>query len=516
MFNNLKRKMRLLTQNNIPNEPKESIPFTSSLTENLILLSKQFYGSMDLQVREISIGRGKIALICCEGLTSSQTLAMALVNPLTNYANSKNMTSDEIFNFIRSESVLAAEQHEIYNFDELFTRLMYGFAIVLIDGKSSGFAIGVQGFAYRGISEPTNEINELGSKEAFTEPIRTNLGMIRRRIRSPELRFNLMNIGTTSKTDVCVVYLNDRASPKLVNKVKKKLSEINIDMVLDASYLIPFLENNNFSLFSSVGSTERPDVLCGKIREGRIAVLIDGSPYALIVPFLFSENFKSFDDYAHKPYFTTFIRVLKYFSFFISFLLPGGYVAVTTFHPELLPRELLFSIAASEANIPFSVMVEAIFIYLVFEIMREAGIRLPNAVGHTIGIVGALVIGDAAVNAGLISAPIVMVVAITAICAFTVPKLYEPIMILRFAFIIVGGVFGLFGIALSLTVVGVIISSMNSLNIPMTAPLSPLDIRWISDSLLFTGINKISSSKMRIQNLNGSQMSKGEGDESVK
>lgn len=515
MFDDLKRKIQFLTQDNKQNKSKESIPLASTLTENLILLSKQFYGSMDLQVREISIGQGKIALLCCEGLTSSQTLAMALVNPLINYANSENMTADEIFDFIRNKSVLAAEQHEIYNFDELFSRMMYGFAIVLIDGKSSGFAIGVQGFQFRSVSEPTNEINELGSKEAFTEPIRTNLSMIRRRIKSPELRFNLMNIGTTSKTDVCVVYLNDRASPKLVNKVKKKLSDVNIDMVLDSSYLIPFLENNYFSFFSSVGSTERPDVLCGKIREGRIAILIDGSPYALIVPFLFSENFKSFDDYAHKPYFTTFIRILKYFSFFISFLLPGGYVAVTTFHPELLPRQLLFSIAASEANIPFSVMVEAIFIYLVFEIMREAGIRLPNAVGHTIGIVGALVIGDAAVNAGLVSAPIVMVVAITAICAFTVPKLYEPIMILRFIFIVVGGLFGLFGIALSLTVVGAVISSMNSLNIPMTAPLSPFDIRWISDSLLFTGMGKISNNKMKIQNINGSQIRKSEGDESV-
>ena len=513
MFENLKRKIELLTKKQVEKErPKETVAFTSNLTENLILLSKQFPDSMDLQIREITIGKGRIAVLCCEGLTSSQTLAMALVNPLTNYANANEMTSDEIFDFIRNKSVLAAEQHEIYNFDELFTRIMYGFAIVLIDGKSSGFAIGVQGFQFRSVSEPTNEINELGSKEAFTEPIRTNLSMIRRRIRSPELRFNLMNIGKTSKTDVCVVYLNDRAAVKLVNKVKRKLSQIDIDIVLDSSYLIPFLENNAFSLFSSVGSTERPDVLCGKIREGRIAVLIDGSPYALIVPYLFSENFKSFDDYAHKPYFTTFIRVLKYFSFFISFLLPGGYVAITTFHPELLPRELLFSIASAESAIPFSVMVEAIIIYLAFEIMREAGIRLPNAVGHTIGIVGALVIGDAAVNAGLVSAPIVMVVAITAICAFTVPKLYEPIMVLRFAFIIIGGLSGLFGIALSLAFVGAIISSMNSLNIPMTAPLSPFDIRWISDSLLFTGKSKITSNKMEIQDINGSQLkNSGEG-----
>ncbi len=512
MFDELKRKINYLFKNENSAPSKEAVPLTSSLTENMILLRKQYPDSMDLNKREIELGRGKIALLCCEGLVSSQTIALSLVRPLQEAAEKNNMTSDEIFDFIQHKSLLAPEQREIYNFDELFTSIMSGFAAILVEGKNIGFVVGMHGFQFRSVSEPTNEVNELGPKEAFTEPIRINLSMIRRRLRSPDLRFNLMNVGKKSKTDVSVIYLKDRASPKLVNEVKRKLSKIDMDIILDSSYVRPFLEENPFSLFSSVGTTERPDVLCGKIKEGRIAVLIDGSPYALIVPHLFSENFKSFDDYAHRPYFSTFVRILKYISFFISFLLPGGYVAVTTFHPELLPRQLLFSIASAEQTIPFSIMTEALFIYLVFEIMREAGIRLPNAVGHTIGIVGALVIGDAAINAGLVGAPIVMVVAITAICAFSVPKLYEAIMILRFAFILIGGLSGLFGIAVASVFVGATISSMNSLHIPMTAPLSPFDMRWMSDTVLFTGIPKNSNGKMKIQDISGSQLGEVEND----
>lgn len=512
MFENLKRKIDYALKGEGRQPPQdEKDPLRSTVDDNMLLLRQKFPESMDLNTREMAFGKTKIALLTCEGLVNAETLAISVIGPLSRLARQPGMCKEKLVDFIMHKSILSPEQKEFFDFDALFKALMSGFAVLLIDGESRGFAFGVQGYKYRSIDDATNETNELGPKEAFVEPIRVNLSMVRRRIKSPNLQFELMTLGAQSKTDVCLVYMNDRTSASLLREIRLKLQRVNLDIILDSSYLRPYLENHPFALFSSVGTTERPDIVCGKIAEGRVAVLVDGSPFALILPFLFSENFKSFDDYAHRPYFSTFVRLLKYFSFYLSFLLPGAYVAITTFHPELLPHELLFSIAASEEIIPFSLMVEALFIYLVFEIMREAGIRLPSAVGHTIGIVGALVIGDAAVNAGLIGAPMVMVVAITAICAFSVPQLYEPIMILRFAFIIIGGYAGLFGIALGAVTVSALICSMNSMHIPVTAPLSPLDQKWLGDSILFGGIRRLSGRRLKIQNINGSEIPDREG-----
>ncbi len=510
MFEEFKRKIAYaLGSVNKDENSKETVPISKSITENMIRLKKQFPNSADLNKKEMQIGKSKIAVISCEGMVSSDFLAISIIKPLSKL-NGKDINSGrDILEFIMNKSVLSAEQKEIFDFENLFTTMMSGFVIILIEGETTAFALGAQGYQYRSVSEPSNEANEFGPKEAFTEPIRVNMSMIRRRIKSPTLRFELLSAGNKSKTDLCIVYLSDKVSNKLLKEVKKKIAKINLDVVLDSSYVRPYLENHPFSLFSSVGNTERPDVLCGKINEGRIALLVDGSPYALIVPFLFGEYFKSFDDYARRPYFSSFVRVLKYISFYLSFLLPGIYVGVVTFHPELIPHSLLLSIASSEEIIPFSLTVEALFIYLIFEIMREAGIRLPSAVGHTIGIVGALVIGDAAVNAGLIGAPMVMIVAITAICSFCVPQLYEPTTVLRFIFIILGGVSGLFGVVLGAVTVSAVICSMNSMHVPMTAPLSPLDTKWITDSILFSGVRRLSQKTLKIQNINGSEIKSG-------
>lgn len=511
MFQNIKNKINYFLNSSNNNEKEEKQPISTSLEKNLVLLKEMFPNSSDLNSRKVDLGKTKVLILSCEGLVDRQTISIALINPLMRANSEQEYSSKELCEYIMSQSAMSMEQILIYDFNELFLKFMSGFAIVLIEGQAVGFALGFQGYSYRSVSEPTNEVNELGSKEAFTEPIRINLSMIRRRIKSPKLIFEMSQVGNKSNTDICIIYLSDKVSPKLLSDIKNKLKKVNTDIILDSTYLRPFLEKNPFSLFSSIGNTERPDVLCGKINEGRIAILVDGSPYALILPYLFNENFKSFDDYAHRPYFSTFVRLLKYFSFYISFLLPGTYVAITTFHPELLPRDLLFNIAGSENSIPFSLTVEALFIYLVFEILREAGIRLPNAVGHTIGIVGALVIGDAAVNAGLISAPMVMVVAITAICAFCVPQLYEPVMILRFLFIVIGGSFGVFGVSLFGILVSSIICSMTSMHIPVSSPISPFDYRWFSDSIIFAGIKNLSGKPLKIQNIAGSEI-KNEGE----
>ncbi|MEG2429676.1 MAG: spore germination protein, partial [Oscillospiraceae bacterium] len=231
--------------------------------------------------------------------------------------------------------------------------------------------------------------------------------------------------------------------------------------------------------------------------------VVDGTPYALIIPYFFAENFQSLDDYSRKSYYVGFVRILKYISFFIAFLLPGIYVAITTFHPEILPPSLLFNVAASEEITPFPVFIEALLFQFMYEIMREAGLRLPRPIGHAVSIVGALVIGDAAVSAGLVGSPMVLIVALTAIASFVVPSLYEPVAILRFAFIFAGGLFGLYGITLLGLVVLFNICSLASFGTPYMSPISPFSLSAMRDTFIRVGFKKMQKTTAKIQDLNG-------------
>ena len=345
-------------------------------------------------------------------------------------------------------------------------------------------------------------MQERGAQEAFVESFKDNVALIRRRIRSPVARFEVQEVGTTSQTRVCVCYFADRADKQTVESVKSRLSKAKLDVVLGAGYLRPFLETKVVSLFSGVGTTERPDTACAEMAEGRVVILVDGTPFALIVPYLFAENFQSLDDYNHKPFYAVFIRVLKFFSFILSVFLPGIYVAVCTFHQEILPTAMLYDTAVQESVTPFPVMVEAIFIHFIYEIVREAGLRMPKSVGHAVSIVGALVIGDTAVSAGLIAAPMLIVVAMTAISSFVVPKIYYPVSLLRFAFMIIGGLAGFYGIVIGFGMMLVNLCAMRSMQTPFTAPFSPANPgALVRDSFLRLSWKRLGKRELKIKSL---------------
>ena len=293
---------------------------------------------------------------------------------------------------------------------------------------------------------------------------------------------------------------------ELLRDIRRRIREIPTDIILESGYIQPFLDTDITSIFSNVGTTERPDTLCAKISEGRVGILVDGTPFALIVPYFFNENFQSIDDYTHRPYYAVFERWLKYLAFFFTILLPGLYVAVGTFHPELLPEALLLNVTAAEQDVPFPLVIEALLIHFIYELMREAGLRLPRPIGHAIGIIGALVIGDAAVTAGLISSPMVMVVALTALSSFVVPSLFQEVTIMRFGFIIIGGTLGIFGISLGLALMIVNLCSVNAYGIPSMAPESPFQMFAMRDVLLRAGWKKLGRKKLKIQNLPGTEI----------
>ena len=473
------------------------------LMENMVKVRALSQNSTDLLERQIEVSGVPVAILMCEGMVNLQLFTQILVRPLTELSL-ENADGEAVARWVSRETVLSGDQKEFFTYDELFSFLMAGFVVLLIDGVDRGIACGMQGYSFRSVSEPSTEMNITGSREGFVEPIRVNQTMIRRRLRSPSLKFEMYPIGEKSRTDICLVYLTDTADPRMVEEVKRRLGKLSSDILLSQGYLRPYLEGQPLSPFSSVGTTERPDTLCAKINEGRIGILVDGTPFALVVPYLFEEHFQSMDDYSYRPYYGSFIRLLKYFAFLLSIFLPGGYVAITSFSPEMLPDSLLFNIAASEQQTPFSMMTEALVIHLIYEIMREAGLRLPRPVGHAVNIIGALVIGDAAVKAGIIGSSMVMVVALTALSSFVVPSLYEPAAILKFVFILVGGTWGLFGISVGFVLLLTNLCALESLGVPVMAPLSPCAPADLRDGLWRTGWKKLGSFRLRIQDLPGS------------
>ena len=473
------------------------------LMENMVKVRALSQNSTDLLERQIEVSGVPVAILMCEGMVNLQLFTQILVRPLTELSL-ENADGEAVARWVSRETVLSGDQKEFFTYDELFSFLMAGFVELLIDGVDRGIACGMQGYSFRSVSEPSTEMNITGSREGFVEPIRVNQTMIRRRLRSPSLKFEMYPIGEKSRTDICLVYLTDTADPRMVEEVKRRLGKLSSDILLSQGYLRPYLEGQPLSPFSSVGTTERPDTLCAKINEGRIGILVDGTPFALVVPYLFEEHFQSMDDYSYRPYYGSLIRLLKYFAFLLSIFLPGGYVAITSFSPEMLPDSLLFNIAASEQQTPFSMMTEALVIHLIYEIMREAGLRLPRPVGHAVSIIGALVIGDAAVKAGIIGSSMVMVVALTALSSFVVPSLYEPAAILKFVFILVGGTWGLFGISVGFVLLLTNLCALESLGVPVMAPLSPCAPADLRDGLWRTGWKKLGSFRLRIQDLPGS------------
>lgn len=474
----------------------------TSLSLNIEKIRGAYGGSEDLTVREFKAGGHRFLCLSLDNMVDKLALNQMLLEKIQAFGPLKK---DPHACFIQIEEQIstAPEQSRVYNFEQVYEKLASGFALLLVDGCCVALALGLQDFPSRGVQTPENEVMERAAHEAFVEVLKQNVPMLRRRLKTPEFAVETMKIGAKSKTAVAVCYLKGVASEGTVRQIKHRLKKINMDTVLESGYIQPFLEANSLSLFPSVGVTERPDTVCAKLTEGRVAVLVDGSPFCLVTPFLFSEHFQSMDDYTMNPFYASFIRMLKYLSFFLSFILPGFYVAVGEHNPEVLPSAIFFKVVDAEVTTPFSLLWEALLIHTIYEIMREAGLRLPKSVGHAVSIVGALVIGEAAVSAGLIGAPMIIVVAVTALASYVIPSLYYPAAILRFLFIIVGGIAGLFGVVLLFAAVLVSICSLEPYGVPVSSPFSPFDLLAMRDTVLRVGWKTLSKRTVKIQNLHG-------------
>lgn len=493
-------------ENKKPYAKAQDDAISENLMDNLIKLRQEFGQSADLTIREFTVGKFKAAVITIEGMVNKLMVGENILKPLNQF-NTDGLDINESFKFIRDNIFAATEQDQLSVMTEVMSLIMSGFAVLMFDGIPAAIAVGVQGFSFRGISEPLSESVLRGSREGFVEAVRINVSMIRRRIKSPKLRFESYFIGEQSKTNVYLCYMDGAVAPQVLKSIRDKLKTINMDSVIESGYIQPFFEQKPLSLFSTVGTTERPDTVCGKVMEGRVAVLVDGTPFALIIPHLFVENFQTIDDYTSRPYYATLIRILKYISFFASIFLPGIYVAIGTFHQEMLPDNLLYNIAKAEMNTPLTLLEEALLIHLVFEIVKEAGLRLPKPIGQAVSIVGGLVLGDTAVSSGFIGAPMVIIVALSAITGFVIPKLNEPIVAIRFISIIAGGYMGIFGVMVIMSMMWCNICAMNSNGIIYTTPVSPFGKTFWQDVAARIGWKSLGKRNLVIQKLPGSEIS---------
>ncbi len=486
-------------------------PLSAELDGLLEKINNDFGGSADITVRRTEVAGIRTAIISVDNMIDKQVLAEGILEPFFNTDFSGDAVG--LLEELGRRILCTAETEYIDSYEALEGRIMSGCAVLAADGSSRALSVGIQGYASRGVSEPQADIVQRGSKEGFVEAVRVNMTMIRKRLKTPQLCFESMVTGRTSRTEIILCYLRDAAAPELLDTLKKRLSEVPLDTVLTAGYLVPFLEDDKgHSLFCGIGISERPDTVCGKLTEGRIAVLVDGVPSALIAPCIFAEYFQSLDDYSNRAYFATFTRILKYIAFLISVLLPGLFVSLGTFDPEMFPTLMLNKIASSIASTPLSLTAETLLILFIYEIMREAGLRMPRPLGYAVSIVGGLVVGDTAVSAGLIGAPTLMVVAVSAISSYVVPDLYAPSAVLRFAFTLAAGALGIWGVAVVFSIALVDLCGKTSFGVPYTSPVTPFSAATLRDVVIRAGWRVLSKKTERVQELPGADI-RGESDE---
>ena len=460
-----------------------------SLELNLVRIRELSGGSSDVLINRFVTGGISCALVCCEGMVSTSVITELIFEPITGIEKQKD--SAALFHYIEEQLLLSTDRPSARDMETVFRLIHSGFAVMFAEGESYALGFGVQGYASRGVQEPAGESNIMGAHEGFTETIRTCMSQIRRRLKSPELVMELIQKGEKSCTDLCLCYMKDRVPERLMKRIRDSLDRIKLETILTTGYIRPFVEDGRFEIFSTTGVTERPDVLCSKLIEGRVGILVDGVPYAIVIPKLFCESFQTIDDYAYKPYYSTFMRWLKYLAFIMSVLLPAVYAAIVMYHPELLNSQLFMLLVEAEKDAPLSIMTESLFVLLMYEVIREAGVRLPKPVGGAVSIISGLIIGDAAVKSGLVSTPLLTMTALAVLGGLVVPELNPAVTVLRFAFLIAGGVLGLFGISLLACAVLVNICASETYGFPYTAPLSPFKPRGMSDTAYRADMKKM-------------------------
>lgn len=464
----------------------EKIP--KKITDVIAILQKKI-DSDDVKLHEFSFYDKKAVILFVDSLVDKKAIAEHVLEPLKRLSETDFSTITKAIN--------SPEIKTVENLNDVIEEAFDGSSVLLIDGFNKALAIGFKKFDMRAVSEPPTSVTLRGPREGFVECINTNISLLRRRIKSRQLKIEFTSVGRYSNTKVAICYVNGVVKSELPEKIKKKIEGLDIDAVYDSSYLAKHLTEHKTSLFKQIGTTEKPDTLASKIMEGRVAVIVDGSPFVLTLPYVVLEDFQAADDYYSSSYRATMVRILRLFSVLVAVLLPALLVAAELFHLQLLPLSFLLTIVNSIKGIPLSPSFEMFFTLMIFEILNEASIRMPKYVGMAVSIVGGLVLGETAVNAGIISAPALMIIAISGICLYTVPELVQTFSLLRLIFLCIAGSFGGYGMILIAIAIILYLVSFESYNVPLLAPFSPLIISDMKDAL-YKGFLEESTKRSKI------------------
>ncbi len=499
MFGFFKKKARAMQLHNLnaKEQNRQNAPqkpagpaLSANLEENLKIIRNTLGQSPDIIIRKFNFGPQysyNAALVFVDGMVDKTIINENIIKPLMydmHIVTGEHKFSLDNLGDLRNILLSVSDVRNITLFDEVFKRSLYGNTILLLDGFAAALDIDTKGWQARSVQEPSVEKVVRGPREGFTENMRFNTALLRRKILNPNMTIEQMVIGEQTRTNVAVAYLKGVTSPELVEEVKARLSRIKTDAILESGYIEQFIEDAPFSIFSTVGNTEKPDIAAARILEGRAAILVDGTPFVLTVPMLFIEGFQAAEDYYSRAYYASFVRLIRFMAFFLSILAPAVYVSLLTYHQEFIPTPLLITMALSVQGTPFPALVEALLMGVMFEILREGGLRLPQQVGQAVSIVGALVIGQAAVQAGLVDQTMIIVIAVTAVSSFLVVTHTDAATLLRFLLVLLAGALGAFGIVIGLLAVLVHLASLRSFGFPYLAPVAPLIIGDLKDSFI--------------------------------
>lgn len=450
-----------------------------NLDENTRRLKERLKDCDDIVYKEFRVGEKqnlRFLLVYVDGMSSRDLLNVSVLNSLMVHAREvppeATEPGDELYKLVRYGGLPASELADKDNLEDAVLAILIGDAVLFIDSTEKCIIIGAKGWPMRGVSEPNTEALIRGPRDGFTETFRINTALVRRRIRDSRLKLKQLRVGKRSFTDVGIMYIEDIAEPELLEEVFRRIDTIDIDAIIESGYIEQLIEDNYLSPFPQISVTERPDEVAASLYEGRVAILVDNSPFALIVPTTLNSLFQSPEDYYDRWYVASILRFIRYMASILSLVLPASYIAVTSFHPGILPAKLVISMAAARQGIPFPVLIEAFIMEVTFELLREAGLRLPVPIGSAIGIVGGIVIGTAAVDAGIVSPIMVIIVAITAISSFSIPNysLSVGFRMLRFSLMFLAGILGLYGIMLGVLLIVSHLVKLKSFGIPYMSP----------------------------------------------
>lgn len=450
------------------------------------LLNKAGRDLPDLLTREVTAAGKKISIVHYKSMTEKQMLVSGVLNPLSQLKGGTKISLD----YLSAQVITLPEIQIISKLEDMIERLTQNDALLFLEGEEQCLALALEAYPSRIPAEPPTSAVIRGPREGFVEDWKINLTLLRRRFKTEKFCFEAMDVGRQTKNKVVLMYLKNIAHPTVLSKIRKRIQAVDIDGLVDSNQLLPFLEENPRSIFKQAGVSEKPDIVAAKMLEGRVAIVVDGSPMVLTLPFVGLEDFQASNDYYIRSNYVTFIRLVRLIGIFIAVILPGFYLCLRLYHASILPVTFLITVTNATQVVPFTPFAEILFVIILFQLLYEVSLRLPSYLGLATSIVGGLILGDTGVKAGLISPPTVLIVALSMFAVYVIPDQSDQLNLLRFVFLILGGGLGLLGMVAGFLFLTCYLNTLNSYGAPYLAPFSPLVEDDKKDAVFFTSLTE--------------------------